>query len=67
MGQTDLALFSMSSGTKFNQCFGVLGVLDRVHGTDTLFRNTKAYARHIMMLSFMPAREAFPEPAKKAF
>uniref|UniRef100_A0A1Q3G4B5 Putative fatty acid hydroxylase domain-containing protein 2 n=1 Tax=Culex tarsalis TaxID=7177 RepID=A0A1Q3G4B5_CULTA len=52
---------------KFNQCFGVLGVLDRLHGTDTLFRNTKAYARHIMMLSFMPAREAFPEPAKKAF
>lgn len=52
---------------KFNQCFGVLGVLDRLHGTDTLFRNTKAYARHIMMLSFIPAREAFPEPAKKAF
>ncbi|XP_035788386.1 fatty acid hydroxylase domain-containing protein 2-like [Anopheles albimanus] len=50
---------------KFNQCYGVLGVLDRIHGTDALFRSTKAYARHIMMLSFIPAREAFPESAKK--
>lgn len=47
---------------KFNQCYGVLGVLDRFHGTDTLFRSTRAYARHIMMLSFIPPREAFPEP-----
>lgn len=45
---------------KFNQCFGVLGVLDRLHGTDTVFRNTQAYARHIMMLSLVPPREAFP-------
>uniref|UniRef100_A0A182K516 Uncharacterized protein n=1 Tax=Anopheles christyi TaxID=43041 RepID=A0A182K516_9DIPT len=51
----------------FNQCFGVLGVLDRLHGTDALFRTKKAYARYIMMLSFIPAREAFPEPVKKAF
>ncbi|XP_044728947.1 fatty acid hydroxylase domain-containing protein 2 isoform X2 [Chrysoperla carnea] len=49
---------------KFNQCFGVLGVLDRLHGTDKLFRSTRAYARHIMMLSFIPAREAFPDPPK---
>lgn len=46
---------------KFNNCFGVLGVLDRLHGTDTNFRSTRAYARHIMMLSFIPAREVFPE------
>ncbi|XP_017785987.1 PREDICTED: fatty acid hydroxylase domain-containing protein 2-like [Nicrophorus vespilloides] len=46
---------------KFNNCFGVLGVLDRLHGTDTSFRSTRAYNRHIMMLSFLPAREIFPE------
>jgi sterol desaturase/sphingolipid hydroxylase (fatty acid hydroxylase superfamily) len=47
---------------KFNNCFGVLGVLDRLHGTDTNFRSSRAYPRHIMMLSFIPPREAFPEP-----
>lgn len=46
---------------KFNQCFGVLGVLDRLHGTDTLFRSTRAFARHIMMLSFIPPRDAIPD------
>ncbi|XP_044748654.1 fatty acid hydroxylase domain-containing protein 2 isoform X2 [Coccinella septempunctata] len=47
---------------KFNNCFGVLGVLDRLHGTDSSFRSTRAYQRHIMMLSFQPPREAYPEP-----
>ncbi|KZC03814.1 Uncharacterized protein C5orf4 like protein [Dufourea novaeangliae] len=49
---------------KFNQCFGVLGVLDRIHGTDTQFRNSRAYQRHIMMLSLIPPREAFPDEIK---
>ncbi|XP_077292573.1 fatty acid hydroxylase domain-containing protein 2 isoform X2 [Arctopsyche grandis] len=49
---------------KFNQCFGVLGVLDKFHGTDSLFRSTKAFSRHIMMLSFSPPREAFPDSDK---
>ncbi|XP_026468974.1 fatty acid hydroxylase domain-containing protein 2 isoform X2 [Ctenocephalides felis] len=30
---------------KFNQCFGVLGVLDWLHGTDIQFRKSKANAR----------------------
>ncbi|EFA01901.1 fatty acid hydroxylase domain-containing protein 2 isoform X1 [Tribolium castaneum] len=47
---------------KFNNCFGVLGVLDRLHGTDTNFRSSRAYVRHIMMLSFIPPREAYPDP-----
>lgn len=51
---------------KFNNCFGVLGVLDRLHGTDSVFRTTKAYTRHIMMLSFIPPREAIPDSDKKA-
>ncbi|XP_031353393.1 fatty acid hydroxylase domain-containing protein 2-like isoform X1 [Photinus pyralis] len=50
---------------KFNQCFGVLGVLDRLHGTDINFRATPAYARHIMMLSFLPPRDVFPDPLPK--
>jgi methylsterol monooxygenase len=49
---------------RFNQCFGVLGVLDRIHGTDTSFRSTTAYARHVMMLNFTPPREAFPDESK---
>ncbi|XP_034245791.1 fatty acid hydroxylase domain-containing protein 2 isoform X1 [Thrips palmi] len=49
---------------KFNQCFGVLGVLDRFHGTDSLFRNSRCYNRHIMMLSLTPAREMFPDESK---
>ncbi|XP_013101107.2 fatty acid hydroxylase domain-containing protein 2 [Stomoxys calcitrans] len=50
---------------KFNNCFGVLGVLDRLHGTDSLFRASKSYARHLMMLSFVPPREAFPDSTMK--
>ncbi|XP_067640716.1 fatty acid hydroxylase domain-containing protein 2 isoform X2 [Eurosta solidaginis] len=50
---------------KFNNCFGVLGVLDRLHGTDLLFRATKSYTRHIMMLSFVPPRDAFPDSSTK--
>lgn len=49
---------------RFNQCYGVLGVLDRIHGTDTQFRNSRNYMRHIMMLSLVPPREAFPDEAK---
>lgn len=51
---------------KFTNCFGVLGVLDRLHGTDTMFRNSKAYSRHIMMLSAVPPREAFPDDNEKS-
>lgn len=49
---------------KFNQCYGVLGLLDRLHGTDSVFRSTQAYSRHIMMLSFIPPREVFPDHDK---
>ncbi|XP_012279685.1 fatty acid hydroxylase domain-containing protein 2 isoform X2 [Orussus abietinus] len=49
---------------KFTQCYGVLGVLDRIHGTDTQFRNSRAYSRHVMMLSLVPPREAFPDEVK---
>lgn len=50
---------------RFNNCFGVLGILDWLHGTDTLFRQTSAFDRHIVMLNAIPAREAFPDIQKK--
>ncbi|CAO1395195.1 unnamed protein product [Diamesa serratosioi] len=50
---------------KFNQNFGVMGVLDRLHGTDTLFRASSAFPRHIMLLSFLPARTQYPDGHKK--
>ncbi|CAG2183777.1 unnamed protein product, partial [Oppiella nova] len=51
---------------KFNQNFGVLGVLDRLHGTDSQFRKTKAYERHIMLLSLVPIKELYPDETKKS-
>nr|KAF6446710.1 fatty acid hydroxylase domain containing 2 [Rousettus aegyptiacus] len=50
---------------KFNQCYGVLGVLDHLHGTDTIFKQTKAYERHILLLGFTPLSESIPDTPKK--
>lgn len=44
----------------------MLGLLDRIHGTDTLFRNSPQGQRHIMLLSFTPAYEQFPGETKKS-
>jgi methylsterol monooxygenase len=49
---------------KFNQCYGVIGVLDRIHGTDVMFHKSKSYARHKLMLTLKPPREAFPDDSK---
>jgi methylsterol monooxygenase len=49
---------------RFNQCYGAIGVLDRIHGTDVVFRNSKSYARHKLMLTLKPPREAFPDESK---
>jgi len=51
---------------KFVNNFGVLGVLDRLHGTDNLFRNSTAFKRHIMMLTLIPPRQLFPDETKKS-
>ncbi|KAK3785829.1 hypothetical protein RRG08_050847 [Elysia crispata] len=50
---------------KFNQNFGVLGVLDRLHGTDAQFRASLAYQRHFLLMSSMPVTQQVPEPPKK--
>jgi len=51
---------------RFNYNFGMLGLLDRVHGTDSLFRRSPQGSRHLMLLSFIPAHEQFPEKPKKS-
>ncbi|XP_074528607.1 fatty acid hydroxylase domain-containing protein 2 [Halichoeres trimaculatus] len=50
---------------RFNQCFGVFGVLDRLHGTDTKFRQSKQYERHTLLTSLTPLNESIPDPPKK--
>ncbi|XP_068188244.1 fatty acid hydroxylase domain-containing protein 2 [Antennarius striatus] len=50
---------------RFNQCYGVLGILDRLHGTDTKFRDTKQYERHTLLTSLTPLTESIPDAPKK--
>lgn len=59
-------MFPFCLAARFNQCYGVLGVLDRLHGTDTLFKQTKAYERHCVLLSLTPLTESIPDSPKKA-
>ncbi|XP_066572573.1 fatty acid hydroxylase domain-containing protein 2 [Amia ocellicauda] len=50
---------------RFNQCYGVLGVLDRLHGTDVAFKQSRAYDRHLLLLSLTPLNESIPDPPKQ--
>ena len=50
---------------RFTQNYGMLGVLDRLHGTDVMFRNSRAYDRHIMLLGLIPLKQTFPDDTKK--
>lgn len=50
---------------KFTNNFGVLGVLDRLHGTDDMFRKSKCYDRHIMLLGLTPLKQSIPDNEKK--
>jgi len=43
----------------------LLGVLDHLHGTDTVFKQTKAYERDILLLRFTPLSESIPDAPKK--
>ena len=40
----------------FNECFGVLGWLDYLHGTDQRFRKSVSFRRHHWLRSFTPAQ-----------
>ncbi|XP_076081850.1 fatty acid hydroxylase domain-containing protein 2-like isoform X1 [Mytilus galloprovincialis] len=45
----------------FINCFGVLGILDRLHGTDYIFRASKAYKRDKISLSLTPMSQQYPD------
>ncbi|XP_019646189.1 PREDICTED: fatty acid hydroxylase domain-containing protein 2-like [Branchiostoma belcheri] len=51
---------------KFNQCYGVMGVLDRLHGTDEQFRHNKAYDRHVTLLGLTPLSWSIPDNPRRA-
>uniref|UniRef100_A0A096MGI1 Fatty acid hydroxylase domain containing 2 n=1 Tax=Poecilia formosa TaxID=48698 RepID=A0A096MGI1_POEFO len=57
--------FNQKHHLMFNQCFGVFGVLDRLHGTDSRFRQTKQYERHTLLTSLTPLTHSIPENHKK--
>lgn len=50
---------------KFTENFGMMGILDRLHGTDKHFRASKAYQRHIMLCGFVPLTQSIPDDKKK--
>ena len=47
--------------SRFNQCFGVLGILDLLHGTDDRYRDSKHFLRDFVSFSFTPVREIVPD------
>ena len=50
---------------RFNQMYGVMGVLDRLHGTDEMFRKSKQHERHIVVLGLTPIKHIIPDQIKK--
>ncbi|KAF2889500.1 hypothetical protein ILUMI_16673, partial [Ignelater luminosus] len=48
-----------------NQNYGLLGILDRLYGTDKKFREAVQHKRHVTLLSLDSAREMFPDPSPK--
>ncbi|MEQ2171168.1 Fatty acid hydroxylase domain-containing protein 2 [Goodea atripinnis] len=50
---------------EFNQCYGVFGILDRLHSTDSKFRQTKQYERHTLLTSLTPLTQSIPDTPKK--
>ena len=42
-----------------------MGVLDRLHGTDKLFRQSKNYDRHVVLLGLNPVQQLYPDPPKE--
>jgi len=51
---------------KFNSCFGWLGVLDWIHGTDQQLYNSSIYSnRHTRLFTTDSARELYPDQKDK--
>ncbi|XP_035796053.1 fatty acid hydroxylase domain-containing protein 2-like [Anopheles albimanus] len=49
---------------KFNQCYGVFGWLDWLHGSDDQFRLSRYYQKHQMLFNSKSAREIVPDGKK---
>ncbi|XP_002737756.1 fatty acid hydroxylase domain-containing protein 2-like [Saccoglossus kowalevskii] len=45
---------------KFNYCYGAIGVLDYLHGTDTLYRKSISHRRHKTIFNLTPIHESIP-------
>jgi hypothetical protein len=50
---------------RINECFGIFGFLDWLHGTDKLFRESINGKRHIILSTLTPARDLIPDDVKK--
>ncbi|KAK6643560.1 hypothetical protein RUM43_005070 [Polyplax serrata] len=60
---SDFSLYKKLTKIKFNNCYGVLGVLDWFHGTDLEFRKTMGFPRHRILLGLDCARKVYPDIA----
>lgn len=49
----------------FVECYGKIGLLDRLHNTDALFRKTIEGKRHRVLFTLESARERFPDKNEK--
>lgn len=59
VGKKDEGTFCVNC--RFNNCYGVVGLLDRLHGTDQLFRASASYHRHKVLFSLYPASKLVPD------
>ncbi|GFT99257.1 fatty acid hydroxylase domain-containing protein 2 [Nephila pilipes] len=50
---------------KFNENFGVAGILDWLHGTDKEFRQSEAFKRNVVLVSLTPLSEQCGKKLKK--
>jgi len=46
---------------KFNQNYGIMGLMDHIHGTDLEWRQTNSKQRHVNVYSLTPIREIIPD------
>lgn len=50
----------------FNECFGVLGILDYLHGTAVNFRSSVHFKRHVTYFRTKPIKELYPDEEEKS-
>ncbi|XP_077557880.1 fatty acid hydroxylase domain-containing protein 2-like [Haemaphysalis longicornis] len=50
----------------FRGNYGILGILDWLHGTDGAFKKSEAYRRHRVLLSLRPIHELYPDNKRPA-